>query len=188
MWLNKLFNKKEMVVENAQRVQDIKDALSKYSKFQWIKTENQGNVVEFKDVVESGNSIFVEFTDGSRCNYDLLDEFMLKVSGESELLDFSKDVPPDPKKNMSATASIGKKAVAVNPIHALLNKQKPNVVGIEIAMEINIPPQDLYKVICESFENSEDEIINYIVTGLDVDVIRSSVKEAIKKYYNSDAR
>lgn len=187
MWIKNIF-KKMVAVDNTQKIQSIKDDLAKYSKFQWIKTENQGNIVEFKDVVESGNLIFVEFNDGTRCNFGLLDEYILKVSGDTELLDFSKETQTDQKKNMSATASIGKKNAIVNPIHALLNKQKPNVVGIEIAMEINIPPLELYKVICESFDNAEDEIINYIVSGLDVDVIRSSVKEAIKKFYNSDAK
>src|SRR3989304_4043421 len=68
MWLKNLFNTKNKMVANAH-VQDIKDSLSKYTKFQWVKSERVGTITELKDVVQEGDTVWVEFADGSRINH-----------------------------------------------------------------------------------------------------------------------
>lgn len=176
-WFSNIFNNNEMTQE---KLDEIKSQLSAYPKFQWIKSERKGEVVLLKDVTFDKN-IWVEFNNGSRINYGLFDEYILKISSDGELLDFEKNTP--------GQASVGTAKIKTtpikqdNPIYALLKKQKPNLSDVEISLKLNLPSSELYKVLGESFENAETEIINFIVADLDINMIKDSVKEAIQKYY-----
>ncbi len=184
MWnsIKNIFKKKNMNAE----IEIIKEQLSKFKKYQWVKSERLGSITEFKDVVFENDNIWVEFVDGSRINYNLLDEYLLKTNFENELLEI--DTEPIVQKtnvnSVSVKAAQPSKTVE-NPIHSLLKRQKPNLVDIEIALQLNVPSSELFNVISESFDNSEEEVVNYIVAGLDIEIIKNSVKEAIKKYYSS---
>jgi hypothetical protein len=72
-----------------------------------------------------------------------------------------------------------------SPIFKLLEKQKKNMVDVSIQLKINLPSKDLYNVLIESFEGAEDEVIDYIINGIEVDDIKKSLSESIKKSYYS---
>lgn len=172
----------------ADKIESLKEHLAGFAKYQWLKTERAGTITEFLNVaIEQDGAMWVEFMDGSRIKYELLNEFLLKTNNESELLDVEAPITKnqaDPKTNISNVAVRTAPKAPDNPIHALLKKQKPNAVNIDITLELNIPSAELYNVICQSFENADEEIVNYIVSGLDIETIKTSVKEAIKKYYS----
>lgn len=176
----------------ADKIEELKDRLSGYAKYQWLKTERAGTVTEFLNVaIEQDGSVMVEFMDGSRCKYELLNEFLLKTNNPNELLDVESPVLVDQQQSSKAkigNASIRNGITATvqvqdNPIHTLLKKQKPNPVNVDISIEMNIPSSELYNVICQSFDNADEEIVNYIVSGLDIETIKASVKTAIQQYY-----
>ena len=167
------------------QLQQIHDALSVYPKFQWIKSERAGIVTELKDVVFEDGITYVNFADGSRINYKFMDEYVLKVQNDVELVDL--DIPKI-EKQATVRASSVRPAAAVqqrkdNPIHALLSKQKPNPVDIDIAIKLNIPSPELFGVLKTSFDDAEEEIVNYIIADLDLNTIKDSVKSALKFYY-----
>lgn len=187
MWFKNLFKKKKMI--SADKIEELKSHLSGFSKYQWLKTERAGAITEFLNVaVEQDGSVMVEFADGSRCKYELLSEFLIKTNNERELLDVEAPITAsangEQKTNISNVQVRTQPKAPDNPIHTLLKKQKPNPVNIDITMELNIPSAELYGVICQSFEDADEEIVNYIVSGLDIETIKNSVKEAIKKYYS----
>jgi hypothetical protein len=186
MWFKNLFKKKKMI--SSEKIEELKEKLSSYSKYQWLKSERAGTITEFLNVaVEQDGAIWVEFMDGSRIKYELLNEYLLKTNNENELLDVEAPIPritDEQKTNVSNVSVRTAPKVSDNPIHTLLKKQKPNPVNIDITIEMNIPSAELYNVICQSFENADEEIVNYIVSGLDIDTIKNSVKDAIKKYYS----
>jgi len=189
MWFKNLFKKKKKMI-SADKIEDLKAYLSGFSKYQWLKSERAGAITEFLNVaIEQDGSVMVEFADGSRCKYELMNEFLIKTNNEHELLDVEPpaNAPVGEQKtntNISNVQVRTQPKAPDNPIHTLLKKQKPNPVNIDITMELNIPSAELYGVICQSFEDAEEEIVNYIVSGLDIDTIKNSVKEAIKKYYS----
>lgn len=177
----------------SEKIEELKEYLSGYSKYQWLKSERAGNITEFLNVaIEQDGSVMVEFMDGSRCKYELLNEFLLKTNNERELLDVeapannNNNNNSDTQKTKVGNASIRNGPVAPdNPIHTLLKKQKPNLVNVDISIEMNIPSSELYNVICQSFDNADEEIVNYIVSGLDIETIKTSVKAAIQQYYKA---
>lgn len=184
MW-KKLFKRKKMI--DADKLEKIKEYLSGFSKYQWITTERAGTVTEFFNLaIEHDGQLMVEFVDGSRCNYNLLNECLIKAHSEEELpIDsFSTtQIHPEMKTNVSHAAVV-KNHQPENPIHALLKKQKPNEVDIQLTITMNIPSVELYNVICGSFDNANEEIVNYVVSGLDISIIKDSVKSAIESFYS----
>lgn len=171
--------KKKMVAE----LQILKEELQKFKYYQWLKTERIGNTTEFKDIVADGEMLFVEFTDGSRINAELLDEYLLRTNMENELLEPAMTQPqPIAMQDMSAKVRISDKKEET-PLHALLKKQKPNPVNVDISIELNIPGPELYKVICSSFEGAEEEVAEWVVQGINMETIKNIIKEGLKKYY-----
>lgn len=167
---------------NLNEIENIKNYLSGFTKYQWIKTERKGTITEFKDVIFEGENLWVDFVDGSRINYNLLDEFILKTSNEYELLELDQKDTTIPQKinNVSVRQAPPKE---VNPIHTLLSKQKSNPILMDLALEMNIPSIELYNVICQSFDNANEEVLNYIISGLDINMIKDNVKKALCVYY-----
>ena len=184
MWnpFKKLFKKNNMI--NSEEIERLKERLSGYAKYQWIKGEHAGNITEFCNVcVENDGMVWIEFMDGSRINQPLLDQYLIKTNNTHELLDVEKPLAQEAKTNVSNVAIRETPKVAENPIHTLLKRQKPNPVDIDITIELNIPSPELFSVIMSSFDNAEEETVNYIVSGLDINTIKESVKNAISKYY-----
>ena len=171
-----------------QDLMPLREELSKIPKFQWVKTDKAGRVTEFRDVVLVNDMILVEFTDGSRVKYDMLGDAVMKIQDDTMLLDINNDiVPADPQSlhTPAPTVSIGtpRPQQNANPVHALLAKQKTNPVPVEISIEMNLPPLSLYKVLSQSFDNADSDIVDFIVQDLDVPMIREAVREAITNFY-----
>jgi hypothetical protein len=76
--------------------------------------------------------------------------------------------------------------VSDNPIVSLLEKQKPNWVEVGINLKLNLPTKNLYNVLNSSFEDAEDEIIEFVVRDLDIEIIKESLRINIKDIYKSN--
>lgn len=164
------------------------EELSAVPKFQWIKTERAGLVSYFQGVTHQNGMVLIEFADGSRVNYDMLGDAVMKIYDDTMLLDLGDEAvvqqPRPQHRTQVGPVSIGQPAQKENPIHQLLNKQKENPVGISIEIQLNLPPAQLYAVLSSSFENAEDEIVDYVVQGIDVPAIKDAVRRAILNHYN----
>ncbi len=175
------FLKRKKKMTSPEELQSIKDHLSKYKSFQWIKTERVGQVTHLKDVVELDGVIYVEFTNDSRVNYDLMPEYVLSQQYGDEPIDM--ELSPKVSAKVSANGTNQGHKKPDSPIHALLKKQKENRVSIEIQVDLNVPSPELYAVLSQSFDNAEDEIVSYALLDLNMEVVRKAVGGAIKKYY-----
>jgi hypothetical protein len=162
--------------------------------YKWTKGENDGKVCEYKDVIkdEPSGIIWINFGDGSRINYSLLDEYMMRI-------DSSAIVDPEQPNNAIETAGTKNVRNAIypgkqlnppksNPIISLLEKQKPNWVNVDMKLELNLPTKSLYNVLTTSFEDAEDEIIEFVVRDLDIDVVKESLRINIREIYNKNGK
>lgn len=75
-----------------------------------------------------------------------------------------------------------------SPIKALLKKQKENLIPLNLTLQVNLPPQALYDVLIDSYDNAEEEILNFAVDKVDISAIKNSIKEAIKNNYYEDGK
>ena len=185
-------NKKSKKMDITEKNLDEARAMYAGMDFQWIKGDDALSIETFKSMSLNGEIAFIEFTSGKRINLDLLEEFMTYFPSqpkapapmvieavqhqEARISRVTEVVYQD---HPSATADID------SPIYKLLKKQKKNIVEVSIKMKLNLPPKELYGVLSSSFEDADNEIINFVLDGVDIDDIKSSLAESIKKSYYS---
>lgn len=178
---------------------EIKDELSKVD-FQWIKGDKMGNVEKFDGISqdEATGMTFVNFKGGGRINLELLDEYLdtfpaTKVDfGDTQILpDVPVNVlpnevqpqPASPKRN-----TVSSVALEESPIYKLLKQQKENWVNVNISLKLNLPPKSLFNVLISSFDSANEEIINYVTEGIDIEDIRAALAESITSYYDASQK
>ena len=52
---------------------------------------------------------------------------------------------------------------------------------------MNLPPKELYNVLLGSFEDAEKEIIDFVLDGIDINNIKKSLADSVKKSYYSES-
>lgn len=187
-------NKKNKKMENKEV--NLEELNSMYSnmEFQWIKGDDSLSIESFKRVNKVGESVFVEFESGKRINLELLEEYMTYFPAQPKLKqidpresDIIKTIPQP--KTSSVTEVVYKDPQIFvdtdSPIYKLLKKQKENIVEISIKLKLNLPPKELYGVLSSSFDDVDSEIINFVLDGIDIEDIKSSLADSIKKTYYS---
>ena len=171
---NKLFKKKMPIL-------DIQFLHEQYSQlqFQWIKTERLGEICQYKNIDTEGEDVWINFTDGSRINSELINDYILTMPKE----DF-KNPPLPPKDRIIKEGQEPPKPKSLdNPIQALLKKQKPNIQSVSLDISVNLPSKELYTILHSSFEDADDQITQYILDNLDIDAVKKSIIESIKNIH-----
>jgi hypothetical protein len=198
-WLSKLFGKKEKMSLKEKTLDELKELLSTKD-FQWLKGDQMGSVEKYQDVVEdtSTGMIFVCFTGGGRMNIELLQEYMEMFPTQRVNFEPAPQVQPafpeapsiitttqnhKPNRAVVETNQVSEVEIEESPIYKLLKKQKNNWVSVTISLKLNLPPKSLYSVLVSSFDDAENEIIDYVTEGIDIEDIRSALGKSILAYY-----
>jgi hypothetical protein len=188
MWnlLKKIIRKKNKM-ENIEEI-DIEhlDKELKPFVYKWTKGDNDGEICEYEDLYKDPTTgiIWINFKGGSRINYLLLNDFMLQIEPTAIKQEVINQVANIPIKNVMLSDNKSKVTLSDNPIVSLLQKQKPNWVEVGINLKLNLPTKSLYNVLSSSFEDAEDEIIEFVVRDLDIELIKDSLRINIKDIYN----
>lgn len=184
--------KKNMVIDSKKSLAELSEELS-VLEFQWIKGDFSGSQEFFHSLEIEGELTFIRFESGNRLNLDLVPDYL-------ESFPLSRKEPSRIDKNEHTNPVLNKKSAEINsvqyhrseikpsknsPIYDLLGKQKPNMVDVNISIKLNLPPKDLYSVLVSSFEEAEDDIIEYIVSSIDIDDIKKAISSSIVDSYYS---
>jgi hypothetical protein len=182
-----LFKSKKENPTMEVREKNLEDLEKKYTGmlFEWIKGDLTGTTNNFREIKKIGDNFFIEFQEGGRINEDLVDEYTLFYPSPVAGL----PVAPPVEKSSSVTSIVYNESQISSdpdsPIYTLLRKQKKNMVGISIKIELNLPSKELYGVLSSSFEDAESEIIKFVLDGVDIEDIKKSLSESIRKNYYS---
>ena len=188
MWnlLKKIIRKKNKM-ENIEEI-DIEYLDKELSPFvyKWTKGDNDGEICEYEDLFKDPTSgiIWINFKGGSRINYLLLNDFMLQIEPSAVKQGAIEQLANLPMRNVMLSDNKAKVTLPDNPIVSLLQKQKPNWVEVGINLKLNLPTKNLYNVLTSSFEDAEEEIIEFVVRDLDIELIKDSLRINIKDIYN----
>jgi len=197
-WLSRIFKKKKMDLKE-KTLEELKEELSQVD-FQWIKGDRMGNVEKFEGVTQDDATgmTFVEFTGGGRINIELLEEYLETFPASK--VDFNNTAgnvdltQPDlhqqkqlvqESKSKPVRNTVSSIELEESPIYKLLKQQNENWVNVNITLKLNLPSKNLYNVLISSFDGANEEIINYVTEGVDIDDIRSALAESITAYYGS---
>ena len=174
-------------MENIEEI-DIEHLDKELSPFvyKWTKGDNDGEICEYEDLFKDPTSgiIWINFKGGSRINYLLLNDFMLQIEPSSVKQGATEQLASLPMRNVMLSDNKSKVTLPDNPIVSLLHKQKANWVEVGINLKLNLPTKNLYNVLTSSFEDAEEEIIEFVVRDLDIELIKDSLRINIKDIYN----
>jgi hypothetical protein len=192
MWnlLKKVLKRKNNNMENIEEIDvEFLDRELKPFLYKWTKGDNTGTVCEYESVFKDPTTgiIWINFKGGTRINYALLNEYMMQIDSSSivhnEPVTQSSNLPI---KNVMLSEAKAKVPDLENPIVSLLQKQKPNWVEVGINLKLNLPTKNLYNVLTSSFDDAEEEIIEFVVRDLDIEIIKESLRINIKDIYKSN--
>ena len=188
-----LFSKKSKKKKKMEINQETLDAaISKYSgmEFQWIKGDDMSVIETYKGVNSNGEDLFILFDSGKRINTSLLDEYMVWFPASTRIPE-----PVQIKHNEPARAPSNDMVTSIqysdspnisfdeSPIYKLLKKQKKNTVEVSIKLKLNLPSKELYNVLCVSFDDAEKEIVDFVLDDVNIDDIKRSLGDSIRKSY-----
>ncbi len=154
--------------------------------WQWIKSDDRGKVVTFKDVgVE-----WITFNEGGRIATGLRDEFLQPLDSDiaGELVGSATfGVAPGITTSSSSISRIGIGQTEPtdqpkSPIRILFDKQKKNnEVGLILEFPINIPSIEIYDLMSTSFDSEEvnEELQSFILDQLSKDEISDCLFNSI---------
>jgi hypothetical protein len=190
--LKKLLFKKNTMSQEEISVDSLNQKFKNHD-FQWIKGENLMNTVAFSHASHDGSDFFLNFKGGGRINYNLLEDYMtwFPSAGIASLVPM--EVHETGNKPQIAQASItsiqyaeesGRKVTASeSPIYSLLSRQKKNPVEIQLKIKVPLPSKDLFNVLISSFDDAEQEIIQFIVDSIDIEDITKTLSKSIRENY-----
>jgi hypothetical protein len=176
-------------MENIEEIDvEILDRELKPFLYKWTKGDNAGNVCEYESIFKDPTTgiVWINFKGGTRINYSLVNEYMMQIDSSSIVQSAPVIEHQVPVKNVMLSEGKTKIKVSDNPIVSLLEKQKPNWVEVGINLKLNLPTKNLYNVLNSSFEDAEDEIIEFVVRDLDIEIIKESLRINIKDIYKSN--
>jgi hypothetical protein len=191
MWnlLKRILKRKNNNMENIEEIDvEILDRELKPFLYKWTKGDNSGTVCEYESVFKDPTSgiLWINFKGGTRINYSLLGEYMMQIDSSSIVHNEPVVQSNLPIKNVMLSESKAKVPDLENPIVSLLQKQKPNWVEVGINLKLNLPTKNLYNVLSSSFDDAEEEIIEFVVRDLDIELIKESLRINIKDIYKSN--
>lgn len=187
--LKKLIKRKKNNMENVEEIDiEILDRELKPFLYKWTKGDNSGTVCEYESIFKDPTSgiVWINFKGGSRINYSLINEYMMQIDSSSIVQTAPVIEHQVPVKNVMLSEGKAKIKVPENPIVSLLEKQKPNWVEVGINLKLNLPTKSLYNVLVTSFDDAENEIIEFVVRDLDIEIIKESLRINIKDIYKSN--
>jgi hypothetical protein len=156
--------------------------------FQWIKGENLMNVVHYSNIVQQEDQFFICFSDGTRINYEILEEYMTWFPSQRK--EVKPQVTQTTTQSQASVSSIkfGDSPNVISeasqsPIYNLLARQKKKPVEIELKIKVPLPSKDLFNVLTSSFDDAETEIIQFIIDSIDIDDIRNTLSKSIRENY-----
>ena len=179
----------------------MEEVQDKVERYQWIKGENFGDIVE----VESSDSKFIYFTNGSKIFRQVSSEFLEKVvDGNIPLPGADKAAAlinnTEAQNNQSANKFEPAQPIQTSETPAIepsimgkmiMKMSKKNVVSVPIQINLNIPTPQLYGMLSDGMEEDDlnEEIMAVALSQIEMDklqeYIRTNVTDFLSEYYNN---
>ena len=153
-------------------------------KYQWKKGDNFGKVVE----VESKDSEFTHFKDGSKIFNNVLPEFLEIVTAEG--LPFPGAERIGSKPTATPVKEIEKKVEVKetsSPLGQLIKTlSAKNVESFQLSVGINLPKKEIFNMLVENSEEEKEQILEEIsksaVSQIEINNLQEFLNEQITEF------
>lgn len=182
--------------EIMEKIQKTREEVYAESHFEWVKTERQGDVCKFQTILFENDVEYVLFTDGTRIRTDLIGDIVLAHQYQEEII--GGFTPPsvseapyvDPMlANQPIVAGIKTQTVtrviseAIDPVVSILEKTKKKTEKITLTLHLKIPAPDLYNVIKENFDNTDEILLDSVMEQIHDNLLKDALKKELQNIY-----
>ena len=194
MWIFQTLQKRKKQ-DNMSTTQETQEAQVYYV---WGKTERAGDIVQEDTAVNDPK--WMNFTDGTRCNRELIDEMLLRTSSEEEaqnlaisfnpnkaMISGTPDSTPNQERKVTNTKSAPEPEV--NVMMEMLKKMSAKNKA-KMPVQVNIPSKQVYDLLKDQMDITKKDLNEQIglLVESQIDSLRDQLKEQIesfiKDYYN----
>jgi len=155
--------------------------------FQWLKGDKAGEFVKWNgEILNDGGMNFLLFEDGSRGNEELMGDYFMEVASEAHGFIDSEMMKPQPnglpQENnppLQRVSPPAPTAIQLSPIAKLLKDSKKNKSTIEIEIVVDIPPADLMRILAESYDDGEKQVLEYLASNVDAEDLRNQIAKQV---------
>lgn len=194
MWIFQTLQKRKKQ-DNMSTTQETQEAQVYYV---WGKTERAGDIVQEDTTVNDPK--WMNFTDGTKCNRELIDEMLLRTSSEEEAQNLSISFNPNkaivsgtststPKQERKVAETKSTPEPEVNVMMEMLKKMSAKNKA-KMPVQVNIPSKQVYDLLKDQMDITKKDLNEQIglLVESQIDSLRDQLKEQIesfiKDYYN----
>lgn len=191
MWIFQTLQKRKKQ-DNMSTTQETQEAQVYYV---WGKTERAGDIVQEDTTVNDPK--WMNFTDGTKCNRQLIDEMLLRTSSEEEAQNLAISFNPNKALVSGKTKSEAKPVAKPNPVKTeevnvmmeMLKKMSAKNKA-KMPVQVNIPSKQVYDLLKDQMDITKKDLNEQIglLVESQIDSLRDQLKEQIesfiKDYYN----
>lgn len=161
--------------------------------YQWIKGDRMGDIIEWEGtIVQDDGTNFLVFKDGTRGNESLMGDFYMEIPSRSEpFIDMEMArpevnyLPQDANPPLArvdsypAPGNFQAHPQQESAIGKLLNDSKKTKTTLKLTIIADIPPSDLMKVLSESYDDGEKQVLDYLSANVDITDIKSQIAKQV---------
>ena len=197
MWIFQTLQKRKKQ-NNMSTTQETQEAQVYYV---WGKTERAGDIVQEDTTVNDPK--WMNFTDGTRCNRELIDEMPLRTSSEEEAQNLAISFNPNkaaissiPTSTLKQEHKVANTKLAPEPeVNVMMEmlKKMSTKNRAEMPVQVNIPSKQVYDLLKDQMDITKKDLNEQIglLVESQIDSLRDQLKEQIesfiKDYYNGTA-
>lgn len=194
---------KEMTQE--ENIPKTREEVFAESHFEWVKTDRLGDICNFKEFEVENGTEYVAFTDGSRIKTEFIGDIVLMHNTPHDILgsqlraertpeEILFGVQPTEEPAPALTENVlkaeivkipdsGVYTISVDPVISILEKGKKKVEKLSLAITVKIPSPDLYNVIKENFDNTDEVLLDNVMDQIQGSMLRDAVRKELQTLY-----
>jgi hypothetical protein len=188
-------NIQSLDIEMTEERPKTRDEIFSESHFEWVKTERAGDICNFKEFEIEDGVEYVGFTDGSRIKMEFVGDIVLMHNNPHEIIgnigvDIIGELPTvaaNPMENIIEIRTVAQTqptAVSTDPVISILEKSKKRHEKLNLIVTVKIPSVELYNVIKENFENTDDVLLENVMDQIHGSMLKDAVKKELQTLYS----
>jgi hypothetical protein len=171
----------------------------------WIKSERIGQIVEVAEVQD--DNAWLKFTDGTQCNSQIINEYLLPASSEDQANMIAKDfggittftnqsteaaTPVRPRRDIEPANATpvrprrDPESEEVNVMREMLRKMSTKNKA-DMPIKINIPSKEIYALLKDQMDITKKDLNSQIIALVEdqIDNQRDNLKEQVESFINN---
>lgn len=153
--------------------------------FEWVKTERSGEICKFKNFTVENDIEYVVFEDSSRVRADLVGDVVLVHQHESEIIGAQNEIKQFVPVTNNVYVEPPKRLTNLDPVTAILEKTKKRSEKISLTLVLKIPAPELYNVIKDNFENTDEILLQNIMDQIHDNLLKDALKKELQNIYST---